>query len=290
MSPVHILAFGVLLPGVIAGIVLFVAWRRFLTPIHSRWSGAVAFTVGYLIAHFVAFGMPSFPPTDATQWLAYLTIAAMVVGLVESFWQAPLWARGVWRWGFSGLVLWLLLRSVVEYTWGVPKGLVWLLALSIVMLMFWTALDALAERVKGALLSVLLFITLLGSSIALMLGRSASISQLCGSVTAMTIVSAIVGWQQHNFTLAKGAVSVLTVLLFGFWLNGVFYAYLPMVTAVLLMLSPMAGWLGQTPTMRRLPAWQSVSVQILVALSLVVVANIIAVRLMGLPTILLGGE
>lgn len=290
MFPIRILAFGVLLPAVVAGFVLFVAWRRSLFTMNGKWSGAVAFTLGYLIAHFAAFGMPSFPPTDATQWLAYLAVAAMVVGLVESFWQAPSWARWFWRWGFSGLVLWLLLRSVVEYTWGLPKGLVWLLALSIVMLMFWTALDALAERIKGAFLPALLFITSLGSSIALMLGRSASISQLCGSVTVMTIVSAIVGWQQHNFTLAKGAAAVLTVLLFGFWLNGVFYAYLPMVTAVLLMLSPMVGWLGQMPPMRRLPAWQSVFVQILAALLLVVVANIIAVRLMGLPTTLLGGE
>lgn len=285
MSPVRILLLNVLLPAIAASVVLFIAWRRTLPMAGGKWAGAVAFALGYLIAHFAAFGMPPFPPTDATQWLAYLALTAMVIGLVESFWRAPSWARWLWRWVFSGLMLWFLLRPMVAYTWGVPKGGAWLLTLSLVMLTFWTALDTLTERVAGALLPALLFITVLGSSVALLLGRSASISQLCGGVAAILAVSVIFGWRQPNFTLAKGAVAVLTVLLFGFWLNGVFYAYLPMVTAALLALSPMAGWLGQTPPMHRLPAWQSVSVQLLAALLLVGIANVIAVRLLGLPTV-----
>ncbi len=285
MSPVGILLLVVLLPAIVASVVLFIAWRRIPPLAGGRWGGAVAFALGYLIAHFFTFGMPSFPPTDATQWLAYLTVTAMVVGLVESFWKTPSWARWLWRWAFSGLMLWLLLRPMVAYTWGVPKGVAWLLTLSLVMLTFWTALDALTERVVGALPPALLFITALGSSIALLLGRSASISQLCTSVAAILAVSVIVGWRQPDFTLAKGAVAVLTVLLFGFWLNGVFYAYLPMMTAALLVLSPMAGWLGQTPPMRRLSKWQSASMQVLATLLLVGIASIIVVGMLGLPTV-----
>lgn len=285
MSPLRILLFGVLLPAFAAGIVLFIAWRRTPPLAGGKWSGAVAFTLGYVIAYFVAFGMPPFPPIDAMQWLVYLAVVAMVIGLTESFFQIPSWTRWLLRWVFSVLMLWLLLRTMVTYTWGVPKGVVWLLSLSLMMLLFWTALDNLSEKVTGSLVPVLFFTTALGSSVALMLGRSASVSQLCGSVTAILAVSAVVGWQHPNFTLAKGAMAVLITLIFGFWLNGVFFAYLPMVTAILLTLSPLTGWLGQVTFMRHLPSWQSVSLQLIVALLLVGIANIIAVWLLGMPTV-----
>ncbi|MFN3422500.1 MAG: hypothetical protein ACK40X_12330, partial [Armatimonadota bacterium] len=185
MSPLRILLFGVILPAVAAGVVLFITWRRTPPSAGGKWSGAVAFTLGYSIAYFFAFGTPPFPPTDAMQWLFYLTMVAMVIGLVESFLQTPSWARWLWRWVFSVLMLWLLLHTMVTYTWGVPKGIVWILTLSLMMLLYWTALDNLAEKVAGSFVPVLFFITALGSSVALMLGRSASVSQLCGSVAAI---------------------------------------------------------------------------------------------------------
>lgn len=285
MSPLRLLLLGVLLPAITGGVVLFIAWRQTPPLAGGKWSGAVAFTLGYVIAYFVAFGMPPFPPTDAMQWLVYLTMTAMFIGLAESFLQTPSWAQWLLRWLFSVLMFWLLLHTIVTYTWGVIKGIMWLLTLSLMMLLFWTTLDNLAEKVTGSLVPALFFITAFGSSLALMLGRSASVSQLCGSVAAILALGAVIGWRQPKFTLAKGAMAVLTVLIFGFWLNGVFYAYLPMVTAILLMLSPLTGWLGEVTLIRRLPSWQSVSLQLIVALLLVSIANIIAVWLLGLPIV-----
>lgn len=249
---------GMALPAVVSGTMFLVAWRRRAPLAGGIWSGATALSIGYVTGHIGVAGLPPFPPTEATQWLAYLALAGMALGLVDALYQKnPAWLRWGLRLLLAAATVWLPLRPVVEYTWGPAKGVGGMVALGIALLAFWTQLEALAERQPGAGLPLLLFIVTAASSVMLLVSGSALLGQLCGALAAAIGASWVVAWESPMFSLSRGARPVVSVLLGGLWLNGYFYADTPLTSVLLMALSLMAAWVGQVERVQRLAPWQA---------------------------------
>jgi len=263
---------GMALPAVVSGTVLLVTWRRRPPLAGGRWSGAVALSIGYVAGHLGIAGLPPFPPIEATQGLAYLALAAMMLGLVDALCRKnPAWRRWGLRLLLAGATVWLLLRSILS--------LAWMIALSVALLAFWAQLEVLAERQPGAGLPLLLLVVTAATSVILLVSGSALLGQLGGGLTAAIAASGVVAWRSPTFSLSRGATPVVSVLLAGLWLNGSFYAETPLTSVALMALSLTAAWVGQAERVQRLARWQANLVRggaVLIPLVLAVVVAFIA--------------
>jgi len=251
--------FGVLLPAVVSGIAFVVAWRpwqRDAPVANGIWGGAIALSVGYVAGHAGLLGWPPFPPVEATQWLVYLALASGVFGLIIALWHESTWLRWGLRLLLSGVMPWLILHAVLKYRWQPIEGVVWLVGLGVAIFGFWLMLNALAERFRGASTPLVLLVVATGGSVTLLLSGSAMLGQLGGVLTAALGASLVIAWWNPKLSLAHGATSVVAILLAGLWMSGYFYAEVPVVSALLLVVSPATAWIGQVEAIQRLGGWK----------------------------------
>lgn len=269
---------GMALPAVVSGTVFLVAWRRHTPLAGGIWSGAIALSIGYVAGHIGVAGVPPFPPTEAMHWFVYLALAAMVLGLLEAFYQkSPAWLRWGLRLLLAGATMWLLLRPLFEYTWGPAKGIAWMAVLSVALVAFWAQLEALSERQPGVTFPLILLVVTAASGGILLVSGSALLGQLGGALTAAIAASWVVAWWTPKFSLSRGATPVVSVLLAGLWLNGYFYAETPLMSVLLMALSPTAAWIGQAERVKRFAPWQANMARVGAVLIPVALAVILAV-------------
>lgn len=274
-------------PFAVALVGLLLVWKagdRFTLP-HRQWLSGWVVAIGYLCGHALAQGVPSLKPADATQRLFLLVAVAAFVGIVEAFGQERM-ARAVrlWRFLFALLGMGLLLRPATGYlVFG--KVAVWTVAYATGMGVVWTLVNGKAERQQGVLIAAALFPLCLFQSAALLVGHTASISQLAGVLATILGAVALVGTMKRDLTMANGAVGVVITALFGTVALGMFFADLPPIVAILLLLSPVAMLLSDLPFLRVRPLWQQAFVQVAGVTFLAALALIISIWQLGFPQV-----
>ena len=250
-----------LLPGIIVGAVItgavLAAAARF--PSVHRWAGAVALGAGYVGGHAMAIGRwPSFPPVEATHWLLYFALAAVILGLLDAFLpDTRRWLRFfVWL-VFNGVFICVLLHSKWKYAWRLSEGLLWLGGLLAIMLFVSACFETIAQPSSSRpALSLILAIISAGTSVALMVSGSLLLGQLALIVGTIATVAWLAACWIPSLSLRRRAVPIVVLLLAGLWLSGYFYAELPAVSALLLAASPVLALVpfGNTPLSRK---WRS---------------------------------
>lgn len=257
----QVVLLGILLPALICGAALLSLGR--LGEDRRRSMGlavALGLAAGYFAAQWVIFGRPDFPPVDITHWLPYLAVAAAIVGIRESVWEASLPIRWLIRGLFSLAVFWLLLRPMVVNQWEAGQSVLWLAGLAAALLLLWRELEILSERSDGLAQPLGLVIMAAASSVALVLTYSALLGQLAGALAAALGAAAVLSLLMKGVRLAPGGVPVVAVLLAGLWVCGSFYSSLPAYSVVLLWAAPSADWVGLRLS-RGLPRWLSVLIR-----------------------------
>ena len=117
-------------------------------------------------------------------------------------------------------------------------------------------MDRLAARSKAgagaaATLPLILTITASVAAIALVNAHSLFLGQLAGaSAAAMGAIMVAALWFR-KFSLARGGILALTVLLLGTILAGHFFADLSQLDLILLAAAPLAAWHGELPLKSR---------------------------------------
>lgn len=232
-----------LLPGIVVGAVVtgaVLAVAACFPPVH-RWASAVALGAGYVGGHAMAIGRwPSFPPAEATHWLLYFAIAALITGLLDVFLpDTRRWLRlSVWT-VLSSVFIRVLLQPKWKYAWSLSEGLLWLGGLVVIILFVSFCLETIAQPSNSRpALPLILAIISAGTSVALMVSGSMRLGQLALIFATAVAVSWLVACPIPSLSLRRGAVPIVIVLLPGFWLSGYFYAELPAVSALMLAFSP----------------------------------------------------
>ena len=232
-----------LLPGIIVGAVItgavLIAAACF--PSVHRWAGGVALGGGYVGGHAMAIGRwAPFPPVEATDWLLYFAVAALMMGVLDVFLSdARRWLRlSVWA-VLCGIFIRVLLQPKWRYAWSLSEGLLWLGGLLTIMLFVSACFEAVAQPSNSRpALPLILAIISAGTSVALMVSGSMRLGQLALIFGTTVAVSWLVACWIPSLSLSRGAVPVVIVLTAGLWLSGYFYAELPAVSALLLGVSP----------------------------------------------------
>ena len=231
----------------------------------GRWGPALALGTAYALGHAAIQGWialhqwpsPPWPPLDATDWLPWVALAAMGLGLLEATWPGPAWSRWENRLLLTGGMLWLLLSSQFEARWATNReGVEWLLGLGAGVLAFWGVLEAGAERL-GRALPLPLLVLAGGVAAVEALSGSLPLAESAAVLAAPLALTWVASWFGPNLSLARGAVPVVATVLAGLILGGYFYAYVPKVSALLLAAAPLVLFGDRLGPLRRLRPWKA---------------------------------
>jgi hypothetical protein len=228
-----------LLPGLVAALlvsgVLAIAGRLWKA---SNWADALALGAGYACGQVVTAGWPAFPPTEATQWLAYFAVGVTFVAVLDTLFRPPGLTRALIWFLFCAGMLRLLLSSKFQYGWSLLGGALWITCLAAGMLVLTVFLDRTVQRDASISFPLILAIVAGGTGMALMLSGSMLLGQLGIVLTGAFGAIAAVGFLLPNAVKGRGIAPVAVVVLCGLWLSGYFFAELPPASALLLAASP----------------------------------------------------
>ncbi|HSR52086.1 MAG TPA: hypothetical protein VLV83_14740 [Acidobacteriota bacterium] len=220
-----------------------------------RRGAALGLGLAFAVGHWIILAWPPLPPVDSTHWLAYLALAAALLGLVEGGPGLPAAVRWGLRLILAAGTVWLIGKPILQNSMDGAQAALALVGLTLGLLVLWTEIDQLAARTPGVSLPLALTVLATATSVALVLSYTASLGQLTGSLAAGLGTLAAAALLFSKLKLDRGASGVASTLLGGLWISGYFYASLPLYSLLLLWLSPSALWLAEAGPLRDLNPW-----------------------------------
>lgn len=275
------LAFWAIVPSflialIFASIAAILARKR-PEPSTNRWGIAVGLAIAYIVAHvFVKEWGPlarpwlesvrlwarkggewPFATSDVMDWLPWLVLPAIVVGLLDTFRPDPAWSRWENRLALSGLsVVLILWFKVVNGVWDGREAVAWMGGLTLSASLFWAVLDARSTRLgRSALFPWLILFA--GLAVVLVRVQAFKLGLLSGSIASALGAGWLVSRWDRRMDLSRGTVPVLSVLFAGLLLNGFFLNDMPRICALLLIAAPLATFLDRIGPIARLKPWQT---------------------------------
>ena len=284
------LLFGLLLPAIVGGGIFVLAFKstRDRTEegngLSSGWLVGVALGVAYIVGYIGLEGLPSFPPREGVHWLCYLALIGLILSVFRDFVTSK---RFIGQILVSFLIPRLLLNSMFKHTWGQIEGLLWWGCLGVAIFVFWNTVKRSFILLPWSSWSPFVYFGLSGGT-ALVLALSGSLRLAQHAGTLVALFAAI--WMITFFgqpddkvpVFPLGASAIIALVLSGIWMNGYFYEEVPVVSAILLLLSLFLTPVGQLAAVQRLGARRSAFVQVAVIALPVLIAIGIAVARSGL--------
>lgn len=235
----EILLFGVLVPGLVAGIGLALVWRPWrrgdhaVAPPARSWLAplvGLALFVGYASA----FAVPPHPLGDrilaGTDWVLWVGLLAGFL-----FLAAPPGGTASWivRAVLAAGVLGLAPRAMLVHHWEGTERVLWLAGLAgLLALTAGGALRANAPSRRATMPGVLLVVAT-GLALTTGLTGSAKLAQTVGTIAAALGAALILGLWHPRFRLTADDAFLVTTLLFGLGLCARFFSELPTPDALL---------------------------------------------------------
>jgi hypothetical protein len=285
MTIVSVLIWNLLAPAALAASVVALARRLARAKWPGHWGVAAGLGLAYLVGHWGILGRPPFPGVDALHWVAWLAVAAAVLGAFEAARPLPAWATWLIRGLFVAALLGLVLGSEVP-RWGAVQAVAWLVGLEAVLLASWWNLEAQAERIPGPGWMFHLGLVSAGWAAVQVHSGGASAGQLDGVLASAALGALPVVEIRSGPALSRGGPAVALAVLAGLGLAGTFYSYpvgVPAASAVLLILAPWAPWVDRIGPIRRRSPWTRAAVRGLAVL-LAVGAAVLVAEAGGHPT------
>ncbi len=294
MSIFKQLALGLLLPAIVGGGVFI--FSKILTSKREReqtvegdglslgWLVGIALSVGYIVGYIGLEGIPPFPPREGVHWLCYLALIGLILGV---FWHLARFGRLIAQVVVSIVIPRLLLSSMFKYNWGQVEGIIWWVCLAVVIFIFWNRVQQSFTLLPSGGWSPFVYFGLSGGT-ALILAVSGSLrlAQHAGILTApfaaIWIITLFLQSDDKVPVFPISASPVIGLTLAGIWMNGYFYEEVPVMSAVLLLLSLFLTPVGRIGAIQRLGGRRSAFVQVAAIALPVLIAIGIALALSGL--------
>lgn len=255
------LIFGVPVPAIIAGIVLFFGRGSGEVRPARVFLGALALGAGYLIADSALAGIPRLPSASVQitmrEWIAWFVLGAIVLAPIRELAGIARWSNPLYVALFCVLTFRFPLANQLSSDVG---GLAIRFGLTFALYVAWNASDRLAERLRGPALPAAWVVAGTGIALSALFSRSALLAQLAGAVTAGLGAAAVVGLVDKGTRFAAGAVAITWIVFAGVLVNGAIYD-LPRASIALLVIALLAPWCATAQKLERRP-W----IQTLIAL------------------------
>src|SRR5437660_401857 len=111
------LIWNLLAPAFVSATMVGLARRLARAGWKARWGIAAGLGLGYFAGHWGILGRPPFPGVDTRDWIAWLVLAAALLGMIEAARSSSIWTLWGIRAVFVAGLLALVLRSKVEHGW-----------------------------------------------------------------------------------------------------------------------------------------------------------------------------
>ncbi|GIV09463.1 MAG: hypothetical protein KatS3mg019_1554 [Fimbriimonadales bacterium] len=238
------------LASVAAAVFWLLGWRRRRAQV---WLSALGLSAGFMVLYWRTLGRPDFPPIDATQWAFWVALLALPLGWLAGIGAAYRW---VWVWGALLGVLWLFVlpfRPLMESGFWTPTvGVAHIVGFGIATWLLMTLSAPLGDEPGAA--TPFLIATLGGISAGMLFygGKSASLAQLSGTLGGIVGVAVPLGLLLRGFTVGRGAVTLVMLLLMLLWTTALGFASLTLGQLSLLYLLALTPALYALSTLRRL--------------------------------------
>lgn len=236
--------------GLLLGLPLLLGYKRERYP---QGLVPIALALGYTVgtARLLEIIWPAFPPVDATQWIFWSLIPALLLGFVQIRWPLSLTVQT----GLHLLILvpsQLLLLSPLRESNGFSSWLLWSLLTGV-----FTALLCLSQELLSSRDPFLPLFNGAGvagfSGVLLMLGHSVVLSQQALLLSGLLGAAGLLQFRFRRAVMG-GRWIVPMLVLSMLWSSG--RAYADLSPAILLLIPALlAPWLGQMRFLKSRPLW-----------------------------------
>lgn len=288
MPTLNQLFFSMFLPAIICGgIYAIVAyqWKRDGSKTYLQWFVAAALGIGDIIGYIGIEGKPIFPPREGIHWLFYFAIFAI---FSSTYWHLSRLRALISQLLYSIAIPRILLNVYFQQTWGTLESIIWWVCLAVGILIFCNIVQqSFSVLPSGASIPFVYFGISGGTALILALSGSLRLARHAGILVALfaaiwILTLVISRWIKSDTDNIEGVLllsisPVVTILLVGIWMNGYFYAEVPSVSVLLLMISPLLAQVGRIQAIQNLEGRKSVFIQIGLVALCVCIAIIIAV-------------
>jgi len=234
---------GIVLPALLALILNGLVLRAALAE-SRKWPFIGLIIAGcFAFSYSVLLGGIAFPPREATHWLPFIAVGAVVFGTILQFTSGV--GRSAGRLIAALATAWTVLQLQIFGRWPLPISVEWLVAVTLILF----ATSRLIER-AGALRNtpteILLGMALAAGfgGVALFFGGSAVLGQICNTFGLLLAGLTILTFFLPPAQLGP-VIPLIYVLVFGsLLLNGSLFSDLPWATAGLFWLAPFGVLIG----------------------------------------------
>jgi hypothetical protein len=249
-GPAYLLG-GILLPALIAGGLLALAWRawRAEEQMRATWAGAPAVALAFLAGFCVVEGPGALPSEGRTLgaldlifWAVALLAAVL---LLEARVARQRRSRVLLSWALAGLFLIRVVSSSSEVTQPIAVAilLAWLL-------LVWCT-ECLASERDGAQSPLALWTSASGFAGVAALSGSVKLGQLGGVLAAALGAAIVLAWWRPRVSLSGGAATLAAFALSALILDAHYFSYTTGVDALLCSASLATPLAARLPGLRR---------------------------------------
>ena len=238
-----IIVFGFTIPVILVLAFMLASWRPWATmryemsdadettrdPKHRLprgwWGGALGVGLGAVVAHFGVAPKLSIPPVASYDWRFVATVVVVLFALLTAIIRIPLPALIPIRFLLSaGAVIGVAWRRFANEQWEPGEGALRILALALVITVFWTMLESLASRLKGATPVIILAGLCLSSAPLLIFDAAYGSVGNAAVALAVSLLPAIaLAWLRKPISVSRGAASVVGLVLPLLWADAVIW-------------------------------------------------------------------
>jgi len=187
------------------------------------WGGALGLGIAAGVAHFGVAPKLSIPPVASYDWRFVATVGITLFALLVAVVRIPLAALLVLRLLISGAaVTGVVWRRFVNEQWDIGEGTLRIAGLALAITVFWSMLESIASRLRGAT-PVIIIAGLCLASAPLLIFDAAYGSVGNGAVAlAISLVPVIaLAWLRKPVSIARGGVAVVSLVLGLLWADAV---------------------------------------------------------------------
>lgn len=238
MDVTSLLLLGVLLPATIAALITGSE--------ETPGVGARSVSIATLAGLIAIDSLPTLPPVEATDYLPFLCLIALVWGQLE----ARLVAAAPLRLTAAFLLLWSMTAAQRQHTWEGNEAVQWVGGLGLGIASLWTLCIAGIQRSPPRGAGIALTLLTIFSAIALGASGSIRYGQHAGALAAAMLGMVLIGLRHPSRENLLAIVPALSLILGTLLASGVLFSELPIPIAGLLALAP-AGMLISTNKRRQ---------------------------------------
>lgn len=215
-----------------------------ITRLPRGWTALVAgieASIAVALGYFLLSGKLPLRPSESTHWLIYVgLVAAVAAALIAGFDSASV--RIIIMVAAVTLITFVLVRPLWKSSWK-PVQAVWLTGMILAFgTIGWAMLGLVWERMQKPWVMAAIVTIFTCSCVAVAASGSVSLAQFGGIFTAVICPLVLIAWWRPNSAVLALAVPFSALALLGLLINARFYADLGIIAALLILLSPIAGW------------------------------------------------